>query len=410
VVSSLMFACVLALEVAGLVPSAGAATPLARLIPPFLITSASFFLVAVLAGFLTAQIARTTTRLADTEAQLERLDRLYAEVLRSLPSGVMTIGSSGRIDFVNAAGADILGGNAEDKPGPAALAALAPAGAGRHFETSMQIAGRGQRVIGGSVAPLVGREDEGRVLVFQDLTELRRLQKDVERAERLAELGRMSAGLAHEVRNPLAAMIGCLQLLPRQVGSTLAEEDVRMLAIVQREAERLSALVQQFLTYARPAPPERQQVALKRLLQDVVDAVRFGLARDITLSGDELTLAVDPAQLRQVLWNLVHNAASMVDKEKGQVAIRIAVDGDEAVVRVDDNGPGVPEELRERIFEPFYSTRPDGNGLGLATAHQLVRQHRGGLSLVESALGGACFEVRLPLRHTALRLDLPAGA
>jgi two-component system sensor histidine kinase PilS (NtrC family) len=386
--------------------------PVRTLLPSLATNGASFFLVAVLSGYLTTQLTRTSARLEDARVQILKLEGLYAAVLGSLPSGVMSIGAGGHVVFVNAAAREILG-IVDDVVGKAVVA-VAPAfgplsdAASERFELEVDLGARGHRVLGGSVAPLVGVDDPGRVVIFQDLTELRRLQEDVARSERLAELGRLAAGLAHEVRNPLAAMIGCLQLLGADRSATTGENG-KLLGIVQREAERLSGLVQDFLTYARPSDPVLQCIAVRTLLDETATAVRHGL-KSSTLTVPVLPdrmVRVDPDQLRQVLWNVITNADRVgqgLDRRL-RVELGAEVADDDVVLTVDDDGPGVPEELRQRIFEPFFTTRPDGNGLGLATCHQLVQRNGGVIGATRSPLGGARFTIRLP----AVATD-PSGA
>ncbi|HEY1098751.1 MAG TPA: histidine kinase dimerization/phospho-acceptor domain-containing protein, partial [Myxococcota bacterium] len=240
------------------------------LLPTLVTNGASFFLVALLSGYLTAQLTTTSEHLEVARAQIVKLEELYAAVLSSLPSGVMSVSASGEVGYVNAAGRDILGvkdvigHQVADVAGP--LQPVLAREMNARFEVDADF-GRGPRVLGGSVAPLIGIDDPGHVVIFQDLTELRRLQDDVARAERLAELGRLAAGLAHEVRNPLAAMIGCLQLLTLDATTG---DNARLLGIVQREAERLSGLVQAFLTYARPSEPHLSRVDLRTLLDETV--------------------------------------------------------------------------------------------------------------------------------------------
>ncbi len=381
-----------------------------------LTNTASFFLVAALAGYLTSQLTTASLQLEDARATIEQLEGLYEAVLGSLPSGVVSIGASGAINFVNAAGTDILGNNEvvgrqmhELVP---ALDTLISAPGNRRFEVELELGARGSRVIGGNVAPLVGRDD-ARVVVFQDLTELRRLQDDMARTERLAELGRLAAALAHEVRNPLAAMIGCLQLLQADAAAaSTTDESARLLGIVHREAERLSGLVQAFLTYARPAEPRRVRCSVRTLIDDTTAAVAHGLSSSTVTVTDvvDADVNVDPDQLRQVLWNVITNADRMGARVDGSPAgagastdkklvVHVSSEriDDDVIIAVDDDGPGVADDLRQRIFEPFFTTRPDGNGLGLATSHQLVSNNGGVMGVMRSkTLGGARFTLRFP--------------
>jgi two-component system sensor histidine kinase PilS (NtrC family) len=195
-------------------------------------------------------------------------------------------------------------------------------------------------------------------------------------------------------------MIGCLQLLSSDGPST--GDNARLLGIVQREAERLSGLVQAFLTYARPAEPRRARVSLPLALADIVTSVSHGLtaSRIRLLDIGDIDVCVDNDQLRQVLWNVLTNADRIGDSigQRLDIEVSATIDGNEVIIAVDDSGPGVPEDLRQRIFEPFFTTRPDGNGLGLATSHQLVSQNGGVMGVLRSpTLGGARFTLRFPL-------------
>jgi two-component system sensor histidine kinase PilS (NtrC family) len=377
--------------------------PWPKLLPTVLTNGASLFLVAVLSGYLTTQLTTTSANLEVARAQIVKLEELYAAVLSSLPSGVMSVNAAGEIVYVNAAGRDILGvkdvvGHAVHDIAPVLEPAMGR-GESARFEVDAELEGRGLRVLGGSVAPLVGINETGRVVIFQDLTELRRLQDDMARAERLAQLGRLAAGLAHEVRNPLAAMIGCLQMLTTT--DALTGDNARLLSIVHREAERLSGLVQAFLTYARPAEPIPSAVSLRSLLDETTTAARHGLkSATLTASSSDVIVRVDAGQLRQVLWNVITNADRMLESidKQGTIAVSIEVDNEAATIFVDDDGPGVPEELRQQIFEPFFTTRANGNGLGLATCQMLIRQNGGAIGAHRSPqLGGARFAIRLPL-------------
>lgn len=423
--SALLYAALLGAEVSGLAPGRTLAPSLADVIPSFLTNVLGMFLIAILAGYLTEQLRRTSESLTEARFHLLRLEELHAAVLQSLPSGVLTVDDSGTVLYVNAAGGSILGHRVTDLVGKNAEALFPdlPVGTAdgadprrERFELELPREGKKARVVGGSVARLTGLESlVGHVVVFQDLTELRRLQQHIAHADRLATVGRFAAGLAHEVRNPLAAMIGCLELLENDLKRPASERGTdgeRMLGIVHREAERLSNLVTAFLTYARPKPPELATCELIDVIDETVRAARLGEPRAEleVVARARPTVPCDPEQLRQVLWNLVRNAVTASgEKEEGACGrVRVTVDEEPGtgVILVEDDGPGVPDEVRGRIFEPFFTTRADGTGLGLATCYQIVDAHGGALSVGTSGeLGGALFVVRLPL-EAAPRRDL----
>lgn len=447
---ALLYGGVLVAELMGLLGRFGApaAASVEDLALPFLTNVLGMFLIAILAGYLTDQLRKTSESLSATRAHLFQLEELHGAVLASLPSGVLTVDDKGVILYVNAAGAQILGKPASHLVGrpigsvAEGLPTRSGTGGGlverERFEITLERAadrGGEPRIVGGSVAKLTGVEAlAGSVVVFQDLTELRRLQRDVARADRLATIGRFAAGLAHEIRNPLAAMIGCLELLQADLARPTNErgtEGAQLLGIVQREAERLSNLVSAFLTYARPLPPDAVRTDMAALVEETARTAQLGAqgVRVEVVTKGRPTAPVDPQQMRQVLWNLVGNAIEAASPDDGadsgadgaadersdqdtrepaaapparEAIVRIVVDEEpeDAVIRVEDNGPGVPEDLHASIFEPFFTTRASGTGLGLATCQKIVDAHGGTIDVERGAeLGGACFIIRLPRRE-----------
>jgi two-component system sensor histidine kinase PilS (NtrC family) len=229
------------------------------------------------------------------------------------------------------------------------------------------------------------------------------MEERVARSERLADLGQVAAGLAHELRNPLASMMGSVELLR---GAPLGSEDRRLLDIVLREGGRLAQLVSDFLAFARPAPPRRSLFDLGGLAAEALEAFEH----DPAAAGVELRRALqatpatgDPDQLRQVLWNLLLNAAqalpaaSAPGRPRGWIEVSCApLPGGGAGLSVQDDGPGVAPGDQERIFTPFFTTKPAGTGLGLATVHRIVDAHGGALTLDSRPGQGARFSVQLP--------------
>lgn len=225
--------------------------------------------------------------------------------------------------------------------------------------------------------------------------DLRAVRAELDQAQRLSDLGRLAAGLAHEIRNPLGAIRGAIELLPVPDGDP---EAGRLRSVVLREVDRINELVTQMLTLARPQVPRRAPVRLRALVHDIARLVgedhRLGCATLAVEVPEDLEATADAGQLRQVLWNLIKNAVQAAP----QAAVRIraaAVEGG-VELHVDDAGPGVPEEDRERVFELFFSTRPYGVGVGLATCRQIVLAHGGRIWVEPSDLGGASFRVFLP--------------
>jgi two-component system sensor histidine kinase PilS (NtrC family) len=228
----------------------------------------------------------------------------------------------------------------------------------------------------------------------------------VQRSERLADLGRVAAGLAHELRNPLASMSGCIELLRSSV--VLSDEDARLMEIVLREASRLDQLVTRFLQFSRPAPPRREQIDLARVAAETLEV----FAADPAAARVEVRPALapapawcDPDQARQVLWNLLLNAAQAIagadgaDELAGHVRVVTAAEPDGgALLVVEDDGPGIAPQDLGLVFTPFYTTKEKGTGLGLATVQRLVDAHGGTVSLDSTPGQGTRFALRFPPR------------
>jgi two-component system sensor histidine kinase PilS (NtrC family) len=287
---------------------------------------------------------------------------------------------------------------------PALLKALPENAPLRRSEISQRCADGLTRTLGVSLSPLVDSEGHvlGRILSFQDLTELRRMEEVVSRSERLAAIGRLAAGVAHEIRNPLAAISGSVELLA-QSPSTDADQK-QLMDIVTREVTRLNSLISDLLDFARPRRPDPQPLDLSATVAEMLKVFehdkRLDGSRVQLKANGAVTIEADPGQLRQVVWNLVRNACE-ADESNGLVDVEVGTvdtDGEKwARLAVRDRGPGISDEHRSRIFEPFFSTKQGGTGLGLATVHRIVEEHRGKVLATAPSDGGARFEVLLPL-------------
>jgi signal transduction histidine kinase len=219
---------------------------------------------------------------------------------------------------------------------------------------------------------------------------------ELDAAQRLSTLGKVAAGLAHEIRNPLGAIRGAIELLPTSGGDTEAE---RLRTLVLREVDRINDLVSQMLTLARPQPPQKSDVRVRSVVHEVARLAgedrKLGHVTVAVHVPETLGVRADAGHLRQVLWNLLKNAIQNAPAD-AVVRVQAEASGEGVEIRVDDAGPGVPEEDRERVFDLFYSSRPYGIGIGLATCRQLVVAHGGRIWVETSGLGGASFRVWLP--------------
>ncbi|HYO60032.1 two-component system sensor histidine kinase NtrB [Archangium sp.] len=359
----------------------------------------ALFLIAVLAGYLTRQLSAAGGRLSEREADLKKLDNLQRQILACMPSGLITCDAEGRVTFVNRAASAILSLEARLSP-ETHVESLLPGALGpdvrlRRRELTVQTPS-GLRTLGLTVTGLEG--SGGTLVVFQDLTELRRIEEDLKRADRLAALGTLAAQLAHEIRNPLAAMRGSAQLLVLEPGAD--PSSAKLVEILLRESDRLSKLVEDFLRFARPPPPVKQELELELLVAETVDMLRVDpLAWQV---GVEMVLApmrvpVDADQLRQVLINILRNAFQAAGPG-GRVRVTMEAAGELALLRIWDSAGSIPAADLSRIFEPFFSTREGGTGLGLSTAYSIVRAHGGNIRVSSSPQEGTEFLIQLPVQ------------
>jgi two-component system, NtrC family, sensor histidine kinase PilS len=395
--------------VAAAVLSIAVYLPLVTLVPPqrpnapmLFVHLFAFAATAALASYLAEQLRRTGERLEAREVDLAAITALHESIVQSVASGLVTIDAGGRITFLNRAGEQITGVASTDVRGMPAARWFGGFQPGVERGETELVNARGERLwLGYTAFPLVerGGAEIGRAVIFQDLTALRAMQAEVQRSERLADLGRVAAGLAHELRNPLASMAGSIELL--RTSLELSAGDARLMEIVLREAARLEQLVAAFLAFSRPAPPRREPVELDRAVTETLEVFahdpiggRVRIARDLTPA----VAHCDAGQLRQVLWNLLANAAHAAGQREGggTVRVRCASDGERARLEVEDDGPGIPPADLPHLFTPFFTTREGGTGLGLATVQRIVDAHGGAVAVESSPGKGTRFTVRLP--------------
>ena len=384
--------------------------PLRTLIRSLAVNAVAFAATGALATRLATELRRAGEHIASQGIKLRDLAALHQDVIRGLTSGLITVGRDGRILTFNTAAAEIIRRSAaecigrpldEIMPGLAALQASVGDGALRRGEVSQRVDGDGEpRTLGVSLSPLVDSSGRtvGRIVNFQDLTELRHMEVAMQRAERLAAVGRLAAGIAHEIRNPLAAISGSIELLSQTMQADGAKENKELMSIVIREVDRLNGLITELLEFARPRTLETERLdvgaTMAEMLKVFENDKRLG-DTPVELAADaDVLVDADPAQLRQVVWNLLRNAAEAAPAQK--ISVRVQADGERVALTIRDRGPGIAPEHRARIFEPFFSTKDGGTGLGLATVHRIVDEHKGAVEFDCPPDGGTAVTVRLP--------------
>jgi len=364
--------------------------------------------IAILSAFLAEQLRSADQRVLEQRRTIRDMVRLNESVLQSLQTGLLTVDSNGHIMSANRAATQLLGRSQNQ------LSALAwndvlpfidlpgPAGAPQRIRTTLPPTQKegSPTPVELRISPLWDRTSRrsGSLLLLEDLSEISSMEDRVKRAEQMAVLGRLSAGIAHEIRNPLASVSGSLELL--RDSPELAEEDLRLIDIAVREVDRLATLVTNLLEYARPRPLVRMKLDMMELAREVASAYAQDPAfakLDVHITGPAggCLVDADAAQLRQVLWNLYRNAAEVTlgvknaENAKGSFEVHVERCADDdppgLTVTVTDHGAGIPAEDQSHIFEPFFTTKDGGTGLGLAIVHRIVEDHDGTIE-VESPL------------------------
>ena len=376
----------------------------------------AFFLTALLSGTLAERLRRSELALEKKEIDYEELENLNQTILANISSGLMIVNSRGRIRSWNAAAEKITGYSLHevyDREVREVFPHLAV------YDGEFRVISRGegrfpdqrgiQRVLGYASSLIKNPQDEtlGLLITFQDLTHVKQLEEQLHRADRLAAVGQLASGMAHEIRNPLAAISGSVQLLME--GDHVTDENRRLKGIVVKEANRLSDLLTDFLLFARPSPPRFESVDVSILLDELADMIiadyRFSGLKICREYPPGIRMHLDRRQFSQALWNLVINGAEAME---GEGTMRLGIASGARTVYVEDSGPGIPEGIRDRIFDPFFTTKERGTGLGLATVYSIVEAHGGRIEVATGTAGGARFSIHLPDATTEIK-DKPGS-
>ncbi|HXV76176.1 MAG TPA: ATP-binding protein, partial [Candidatus Polarisedimenticolaceae bacterium] len=349
---------------------------------------------------------------------LEKTREFLSRIIEGSAEAIVTLDRHSRIASWNRAAEQIYGWTAEEMIG-AGLERLLPAGEATAAEQArIEAEVRGGRTVRDSdsvhvrrdgspvtvrmtVSPLYAEngEHEGSTAIIRDVTSLVDLERRVREQDRLAAVGRLAAQVAHEIKNPLAGIRGACEVMMTRLEQDSGKE---IAAEVVRQIDRLNRTVEDLLLFSRrsslrPVPSDLHAVidSVIGVVQGAADARRLEVVRDFSPRIGNVT--VDPEQIQQVLFNIIINAAQVMDYA-GQMTIRTRLVDHSVVVCVRDSGPGIPPECLTQVFEPFYTTRAQGNGLGLAIVKKIVHSHDGTVEARNHPELGAEFEIRLPYR------------
>src|SRR5580700_7686760 len=384
----ILYGTVLELNYYGIVPSYCTTHPELKALRGIIFVNLFAFLaVAYLAGQLVSKLRQARVQLKDASGALEDLQILHENIIQSVSSGLITTGLDGRITLVNNAAQKLLGHSPEELMGKPVsglfLDALPNAESHTHAEVRFDSAGTFRKTARVRVAALNGieRGTLGYVYALDDLTEVRRLEREVRMQDRLAAVGRLAAAIAHEIRNPLTSIAGSVSMLSGI--PEMNDEHRRLLEIVTRESQRLNAIITDFLTYSRGKQYHFERADLVRLLEDTLTLMQHRMTAENTgitiekgFAVTEAWVLADGDKIKQVFWNFAQNAVRAM-RNGGTLKVSIDRQGDDWQVSFADTGTGMTPQQTEKIFEPFQSNFEGGTGLGLAVVYQIVQAHEG---------------------------------
>jgi two-component system sensor histidine kinase PilS (NtrC family) len=354
----------------------------------------TFFLVAFISGYLVERLKVRDRELADTSQALRQAKLETDDILKHLNSGLLTIDREGKVIFFNRAAEEILGYPEAEARGrdfrdifsermPRLVENLHNVLTSRKRlpRSELQIRnGQGRTMpIGISTSLLLDAQAgiRGVIAIFQDLSETKKLEEKIRAADKMAAVGELSAAIAHEIRNPLAAISGSVEVLHSEL--SVEGENERLMDLIVHESNRLNNILSDFLLYARRPRSAFTKVELCHLVGEVIEVVKhhpsyhdeIGVA--ITANDPCVYVYGDEDQIKQIFINLIVNAYEALEGDSGKITINIKkTDSDGVIVEIGDNGPGMPGGVSSRIFDPFYSTKKSGTGLGLAIVQRLA--------------------------------------
>jgi two-component system sensor histidine kinase PilS (NtrC family) len=379
----------------------------------------SFYLVAILASFVVEQERKTRTLLEEKVTAFDQLDQLHRSIIESIDTGIVTVDLLGRIKSFNRAAEEITGYASSEIEDLNIIDVIPEYGELREklnrndksdsrknrVEIMLQRKSGASLVLGCSISFLKDSQGAkiGDILVFQDLTEIKEMERHLETSRRLAFVGEMAAGLAHEMRNPLASIGGSIQMLHK--GLHLSFSDERLMQIILRGKDQMENFMKDFLLLSRPTPGMHETFKIDEIIDDVLDAIKYipdwreqiEIMRSSTNHGE---IIASKTEIRQVVWNLVMNAVQAMPHGG-----RLSINTREAMLKgsvqalefeIIDDGSGIKESNLVKIFEPFFTTKEKGTGLGLAIVNRIVDGYQGKIMVDSAPAHGTKFCVTLP--------------
>jgi two-component system, NtrC family, sensor histidine kinase PilS len=397
-----------------------------------IIYMATFYIVAFLSSTISEELKKKKKELIQKQVDYNQLETFNRNIIQSLDSGLLTVDLSGKINFLNRTAEKILNRNEEELkytsiydlfPKINEVVEQVKRKVSEHspdyqrYETLLTNHDGRKIYLGFSISPLTDPEGSliGHTLIFQDITKFKEMEEQMKRVDKMAAVGVLAAGMAHEIRNPLASLSGSIQMLKTEL--TLDDHQQHLMEITLRESERLNALITDFLLFAQPPQTHKILYPIGRILEETIDlfihspSFHDGIRILRPNGSEEMQSSIDPDQMRQVFWNLFINAAQAMS-DGGEIRVQLRKGNtwggtslplspqlrkrEWVKISIIDSGNGISPEEKEKIFEPFFTTKENGTGLGLSIVHKIIENHNG-LIKVESELGrGSTFSIFLP--------------
>jgi two-component system sensor histidine kinase PilS (NtrC family) len=397
-----------------------------------IIYMATFYIVAFLSSAISEELKKKKKELIQKQVDYNQLEAFNRNIIQSLDSGLLTIDLNGNINFLNRTAEKILNLGGESLKDTSIYrlfpkisemlekvkSKVSESSPDYQRYESLLTGYDGRKLyLGFSISPLTDPEGSliGHTLIFQDITKFKELEEQMKRVDKMAAVGLLAAGMAHEIRNPLASLSGSVQMLNTELN--LDENQQHLMEITLREAERLNTLITDFLLFAQPPQTHKILTPIGSVLEETLDlfihspSFHDGI-RILRPSGQEkIRASIDPDQMKQVFWNLFINAAQSMSNG-GKIEVQLGkgkaprgtslflssqLRAKEWIkISITDSGNGIALEEKEKIFEPFFTTKENGTGLGLSIVHKIIENHQGSIK-VESELGrGSTFTIFLP--------------
>lgn len=376
-----------------------------------------FYATALLSSYLSERLKRTRTALEEMDEDLSDLKLLHQKIIDSMNTGLIITSLDGRINFINEAGLQILGLPMQDILGhsiqtlfrePLPLSQVRVLLAENKLDRIERSFMKNQAacLIGMNLSFLHSQKGtpSGLILIFQDITQVRKMEQQIRMQERMAALGTMAAGIAHEVRNPLAAIRGSVQILRDDL--ELSDDQHKLMEIVMTESVRLDHTIQNFLNYAKPKQVVRRMEDLKTVVQDMLGFIqkgpdfKEGHRIDFVAAPEEFIHEFDVNQVKQIIWNLSINALhAMASGGVLKVTLEHDSQGDVALT-FHDEGLGIDSDRIESIFDPFQKSTTGGSGLGMAIVYRIVQDHQGDIGIESKPGQGTAIRLKLPAHST----------